>query len=187
MTQSFNTAAEPPVRIPSDAAALYWKAVEASNKAGLENLLDQYPALVGAKSPNTGGTGVVEAAKNGDVDMVKLLHGRGADLKASDNGDQSGMFYAGLNGHREVAQYLIDNRVDATARNRSGMSAVDAARGNDFLSFADELVRMNAKAVMQRCQEVKTVARDLMRNGMREDLQAPPTAVFRRKPRQPLN
>lgn len=174
----------------------FFAAVGGGIVTDVDEWLDAYPSLIDSRNPNTNATAIVIAAQNGNLDLVRFLHQSGADLYASDNGDQGALFYAALKGEVQVANYLIDNGVDPRTTNRSGMSALSAARGADFHVFAEMLEKRRdeylerlttaeaearAERARQMAENMRQIADDI-RNGIPDDTDAPAKAVFRRKP-----
>lgn len=174
----------------------FFAAVEGGIVTDVDEWLDAYPSLIDSRNPNTNATAIVIAAQNGNLDLVRFLHQSGADLNASDHGDQGALFYAALKGEVQVANYLIDNGVDPRTTNRSGMSALSAARGADFHVFAEMLEKRRdeylerlataeaearAERARQMAENMRQIADDI-RNGIPDDTDAPAKAVFRRKP-----
>ena len=52
-----------------------------------------------------------QAARQGDLDLVKYLHKAGADLNEMDNERNTPILLAALNGHYPIVKYLYDNGV----------------------------------------------------------------------------
>lgn len=74
----------------------------------------------------SGGNPVHSAARNGNLDIIQLLHKKGAEFDVSE-ATKNPLFGAICNGHYEVAKYLIDNGIDITTKYHIGkMENVDA-------------------------------------------------------------
>lgn len=181
------------VMLPED-IDYFFRSVAEGRMDSVQRSVETFKWLANHRDGKTGATPVIVAAQAGNLDMVKYLQGQGADLNATDNGDQGAIFYAGHHGWPDVAQYLIDQGVDPTAPNGSGVSAAAAARANDHLSFADRLVEMRtAYLERQREQERQRIAAEnarlenvrevqqVMRAGVHKQVPAPKTARFRPK------
>lgn len=148
--------------------------------------------LVNHRDPNTMATPVVYAARQGDFDIVRLLHENGADLYATDRGDQGALYYAAHEGRFDVAEYLVSQGVDPSAPNSAGISPAAAARANDFPSFGDTLERWGheyrQRLIEQELEKDRTAReayeanlRDVtqtMRGGVGKRVTAPKTARF---------
>jgi ankyrin repeat protein len=61
-----------------------------------------------------------EAAKAGNLEMVKQLVASGADVNARDTNEETPLHKAIWNGHFEVAKYLVDKGADVNARGPTG-------------------------------------------------------------------
>lgn len=155
-------------------------------------LITAHKWLVNHRDPNTLATPIVYAARRGDLDIVKLLHENGADLYATDRGDQGALFYAAHEGMPDVAEYLVSCGVDPSAPNKMGISPAAAARANDFPSFGDAMERWGREYKQHvREQELakERAAREAydanlrdvtktMRGGLDKSVPAPKTARF---------
>lgn len=74
----------------------------------------------------SGGNPIRSAARNGKLDIVQLLHEKGANFDVSE-ATKNPLFGAICNGHYEVAKYLIDNGIDITVKYNVGkLDNVDA-------------------------------------------------------------
>jgi ankyrin repeat protein len=65
-----------------------------------------------------GHTPLIKAAKAGDVELVKDLLNRGAQLDAKSVKGKTALHYASANGHVEVVKQLISNGAEIDARDR---------------------------------------------------------------------
>lgn len=61
------------------------------------------------------GTALIMAARHGSRELVELLVGKGADVRAKNRSGLTALHYAAVNGHRDVAEYLIDKGADVNA------------------------------------------------------------------------
>jgi ankyrin repeat protein len=65
-----------------------------------------------------GHTPLIDAAKQGDVEQVKDLMRRGADVGARSEKGKTALHYAAANGHVEVVKFLLTNGAEVDARDR---------------------------------------------------------------------
>ena len=65
-----------------------------------------------------GHTPLMEAAKTGDVEAVRDLVNRGADLEAKSEKGKTALHYAAANGHVAVVNTLLENGAVVDARDR---------------------------------------------------------------------
>ena len=63
-----------------------------------------------------GHTALMEAAKSGDLELVKDLLRRGAVLDARSEKGKTALHYAAANGHVDVVKLLIEHRAEVDAR-----------------------------------------------------------------------
>ena len=63
-----------------------------------------------------GHTALMQAAKSGDVEVVKDLLNRGAALDARSEKGKTALHYAAANGHVDVVKLLIEHRAEIDAR-----------------------------------------------------------------------
>ena len=74
----------------------------------------------------SGGTPMRSAAENGHLDIIQLLHKKGAIFDVSE-ATKNPLFAAIYGGYYEVAKYLIDNGIDTTVKYPIGkLKNVDA-------------------------------------------------------------
>ncbi|XP_077533431.1 death-associated protein kinase 1-like isoform X3 [Haemaphysalis longicornis] len=106
-------------------AALFC-AVEEGNLAGLEELFSM-SHINPNQSNKHGETAVHIAAGLAQLQILKLLHSKGANLKLSDSHGDSAMYWAARQGHTDVIQYLWENGVSVDCQNKSGETALHVA------------------------------------------------------------
>ena len=79
------------------------------------------------------------AAGNGHLSILKmLLKADGANVLWKNEGDNTALHWAALNGHLECVKALIDAKADGTAKNEFGRRAFDEAyrrKHNDICEF----------------------------------------------------
>ncbi len=74
-----------------------------------------------------GETGLIWAAKNGQVGMALMLVVKKASLDAQDPQGRTALFHASENNFYEIVRGLIDGGADITIENREGKKALDMA------------------------------------------------------------
>lgn len=106
-------------------AALFC-AVEEGNYAGLEELFSM-SHINPNQSNKHGETAVHIAAGLAQLQILKLLQSKGANLKLSDSHGDSAIYWAARQGHTDVIQYLWENGVSVDCQNKSGETALHVA------------------------------------------------------------
>lgn len=108
-------------------------AIRNSDIKEVETLLDKGadPNLV----THFSGPAIKEAARTADIDIVKLVHSRGADLNGTDTAGGTALHAAvsdtyGFNAQKklEILQYLLDNGARTDLRNSCDMTPLEWAR-----------------------------------------------------------
>ncbi len=118
-------------------------AAEKGDIDAIRSILDEHPDLIEQRS-RVGWTPLQEAACAGQVDAIKLLIQRGADMGAkwkpsTDDGDWTALHIAVNWSRVEAAKALIEAGIDVNSRTRLGETALDIAqhpnRRNDLDKF----------------------------------------------------
>ena len=117
--ERMRTGEEPPTPF-----VLAYQAVEADDRARLEELLDAYPELV--RQRGTNGNDLLGMA--GELALVQLLLDRGADPNRGNDYGWTKLHGAGYSNARELAQLMLDagGRTDVSARGDGGTPLVQA-------------------------------------------------------------
>jgi ankyrin repeat protein len=76
-----------------------------------------------------GWTPLMSAASTGNVRVVNLLLGVGADVNTANSGGRSAVFYAASKGHAPVLQLLLDAGADVSVRDSVGATPLHRAAG----------------------------------------------------------
>ena len=80
------------------------------------------------------------AAEYGQVEMLQLLAGRGAELDCQDAEDQdTPLHWAAYNSHASAVTQLLRLGADGSIRNKDGLTAEELARDDDTrAAFAEQ-------------------------------------------------
>ncbi len=105
----------------------------------MERLLDS-GANVNAVKGKYRTTVLMEAAVEGNEEVVKFLLNRGADVNAKDKDGWTSLMGATVEGHLETAQLLLTAGADVNAQNDSGDTALNMAFGMGQFEIADVLL-----------------------------------------------
>ena len=104
----------------------------------VRNILDLNKKLINAKKEN-GMTPLHEAVYQGNLDIVKALISRGADVNAQKKGGFTPLHVAAQRGHEDVASFLLKSRADASIKDEYGMTAGDIASKAGFKKMGARL------------------------------------------------
>ena len=123
-------------------------------------LLVFLPVFLGLKEMFSPGDGIViadsrdqrafmEAAAQGNIDMVTFLLDKGISVNTSYNGPQTALMEAVKNKQTETAKLLLERGADVTVVNNYGYTAVDLAHATGEKGLTSVIARAFAKAVPQ--------------------------------------
>ena len=89
--------------------------------------------------------GLIRAAEDGRLDLVRNLLQAGASPNAKSDGDATVLMWAAARGHVEVVKLLLESGAESDARTRKGRTAIDIAtqEGHDHVAA---LLRENGEA-----------------------------------------
>ena len=82
---------------------------------------------------------LIDAAKNGDIEVVKQHLAAGADVNMEAGDGTTPLHNAAIYGHKEVGEILIANGADVNVKDRVGETPLDAAIKNKHTETADLL------------------------------------------------
>jgi hypothetical protein len=85
-----------------------------------------------------------QAAANGDIEQVKLLISKGADVNAKDDEEKTPLHYAAEAGKMEVVQLLVEAGADFNAMGNNDWPPLCIAAGNDHIAVAEYLIAHGA-------------------------------------------
>ncbi|XP_067131292.1 death-associated protein kinase 1-like isoform X1 [Centruroides vittatus] len=106
-------------------AALFC-AVEEGNLAGLEELFSMSNIDVNQCNRH-GETAVHIASGLGQLEILRFLHSKGADIFRVDSHEDSAIYWAARQGHDHIIQYLCDQGMPVDMQNRAGETALHVA------------------------------------------------------------
>ncbi len=78
----------------------------------------------GDVNANSGGTALMWASYEGQLDMVRLLLEKGADINFKGNNGGTALMYACVKGDPEIVKLLLENGADVDAKDGSLMTAL---------------------------------------------------------------
>lgn len=82
---------------------------------------------------------LIEAARTGDLQEVRQLVRRGADVNAFGKGRQTALIAAAQRGRREIVNVLLEAGADANLRDAKGNTAAEAAANRGHSRIAETL------------------------------------------------
>ena len=104
------------------AGEIHVKAQE-GDLTSVKGLLEADPSLLETRDA-AGSTPLITACAGGNIDVVKYLVSKGADIHAGDNEDSRAIHLAGVSGNVEVIWYLLDHGVKVDQPDENGMTAL---------------------------------------------------------------
>ena len=89
--------------------------------------------------------GLIRAAEDGRLDLVRNLLEAGASPNAKSDGDVTALMWAAARGHVEVVKVLLESGAEPNARTRKGRTVIEIAmqEGHDHVAA---LLRENGEA-----------------------------------------
>jgi len=116
-----------------------WRPIHSIAREGLSTLCKSIPVLNGfqglefdggtlsSREDYLGTTPLLEAAKNGHLEMAIELIKTRADVGAQDNDGRMALHWSAGNGHKDVVIVLLEHGADVGAQNNSGWTALHLA------------------------------------------------------------
>ena len=101
----------------------------------------------------------LQACKFGDLDIVRLLAGVGADVTAADNLQQTPLHMASQEGHEAVARLLLDQGADASAAGLNGQMPLHLAANGGHEDVIRLLINRADVSASARHGPVRTAVR----------------------------
>lgn len=90
------------------------------------------------------------AARQGDLNRVKLLVEKGADVNEKDDYRSSVLHYAVESGNLELALYLVEKGADVNAKNNYGTAVLHFTAKSGSLELVELLVKQGGKRQSKR-------------------------------------
>jgi len=84
------------------------------------------------------------AVHHGDLDQVKSLLEKGADIEAKDNDGWTPLHWAAANGHTAVAKFLFEKGADVQAKDNDGLTPLHWAAAHGKTAVANLLIEKGA-------------------------------------------
>jgi ankyrin repeat protein len=97
------------------------------------------------------------AAKNGDLEAVKILLDRGADPNLQDKRGWTSLALASQNGRLTVVKELLNRKADPDIQNRNGDTALMLAIDSNNLEVAEELLNRGADPYLQNNRDQSAI------------------------------
>jgi ankyrin repeat protein len=108
------------------------------------------PMSQGSKASISPATYLHKAAEKGDIQEIKEVLSKGANVNALDGSGLTPLMYASYRGFKDAAELLIQSGADVNFKNRQGETALTKACGNNRLEMVRLLLAhgadVNAKA-----------------------------------------
>jgi ankyrin len=113
------------------------KMLESGDLEGAAGLLDAEPTLMEQVGPDgTRSTPLIRTARAGQLELVKFLVRRGANMHAISSRGQTPLHCAAEEGHEEVAAYLLDNGAQPSYQDTDGMTPLMSATKRRHIGMA---------------------------------------------------
>jgi len=90
-----------------------------------------------------------KAARRGDLQRVKSLVEKGADVNTRDNDGETPLHEAASEGYLEVARFLVERGADVNAKDNHGLTPLHAAASEGYPEIAQLLVEKGANITVR--------------------------------------
>ncbi len=139
-----NAGADPNVPTDEGKTALSWAAAEGSDES-IELLLKQ--PRIDLEIPNKSGqTPLLRAADAGHTKCIRMLLGKGANVKHADNEGRTALSLTAIKGHKVVAKLLLKNNAEINAQDKRGNTALALAAEKNHDAVVRFLLESGADA-----------------------------------------
>ncbi|KAF4627646.1 hypothetical protein G7Y89_g10507 [Cudoniella acicularis] len=109
--------------------------------AGIQPGTDASPTIPPKHTKNEDEIRLFDAARKGNLVMVKLLHQQGVNIEAKDDEGRTAMIIAAENANNSVMNYLLDSGADIDAQDNDGRTALHKAASGPVFVFKSLLQR----------------------------------------------
>lgn len=104
------------------------EAVHAGDVQALREILDRYPAIINKTVASSSATLLHAAAHNAQLEAVKELLSRNADVNALNASGYTPLHDCASRGSEEIAVLLLEKGADLTVRNKAGLTPLGMAK-----------------------------------------------------------
>lgn len=105
-----------------------------------------------------GFTPLIRACAEGNLDLVKSLIEKGADIEAKNNDGRTALMWACENGIIEIVSFLVEKGANLNTKDSQGLTAVCNAAGNGHFAVVKLLVENGANIRIKTNDTVLAVA-----------------------------
>ena len=86
-----------------------------------------------------------QVVASGDIDQIKSLISKGADVNAKDRSDRTPLHYAARWGHKDVAELLLAKDADVNVKDNRGRTPLSLAEEEGHNEIVELLLEHGAK------------------------------------------
>jgi ankyrin repeat protein len=130
----------------------FFKAVEEGDEGEVAKLLDANPRLL-EEANDKGARPIILAARFGQLGVVKLLIGRGADVNATGASGSTALHYASYYGHEETVAFLLDQGAQANSTMHGDRTPLKLACHEGQLAVVHMLLQHIGTQVLEETDE----------------------------------
>lgn len=122
-----------------------YQAMATGDVAKVKAMLDANPKLLTEKDPSTGGTLLHTAVVIFNMDIMKLIISKGADINAGDQSGITPLHMAVITGNVEASKLLLDKGADPNKKDGSGRTPTHYAQISANAEILNLLVQRGGK------------------------------------------
>jgi len=120
------------------------KAAQEGDTEKVKSILEQNPTLLDSRNDNNL-TPLIISSIHGNIDVVRLLIKKGADINAGDNEGSNALHNAAASGQKEVIELLLSKGVDVNLGDNNGMTALHFVATRGYFECGKLLVAKGAE------------------------------------------